>query len=88
MSAEALPLDFLLGEIFAHSVMGVGKTTPCDCSFYSLAVGCGSQVGASVGDRWNPRSLCAGPAIFRYDGHQSMFIVTAAGVIATDPISE
>src|SRR5882762_39008 len=26
--------------------------------------------------------------IFRYGGHQSMFIVTAAGVIATDPISE
>jgi hypothetical protein len=28
MSAEMLPLDFLLGEIFAHSVMGIGKTTP------------------------------------------------------------
>ena len=26
--------------------------------------------------------------IFRYGGHQSMFIVTQAGVIATDPISE
>src|SRR3954469_16188141 len=26
--------------------------------------------------------------IFRYGGHQSMFIVTPAGVIATDPISE
>lgn len=26
--------------------------------------------------------------IFRYGGHQSMFIVTSAGVIATDPISE
>src|ERR1700733_9386025 len=26
--------------------------------------------------------------IFRYVGHQSMFIVTPAGVIATDPISE
>src|SRR6184192_751831 len=26
--------------------------------------------------------------IFRYGGHQSMFIVTAAGVIATDPISQ
>jgi glyoxylase-like metal-dependent hydrolase (beta-lactamase superfamily II) len=26
--------------------------------------------------------------IFRYQGHQSMFIVTPAGVIATDPISE
>src|ERR1700712_3446137 len=26
--------------------------------------------------------------IFRYGGHQSMFIVTKAGVIATDPISE
>src|SRR5579862_8014358 len=26
--------------------------------------------------------------IFRYAGHQSMFIVTPAGVIATDPISE
>jgi glyoxylase-like metal-dependent hydrolase (beta-lactamase superfamily II) len=26
--------------------------------------------------------------IFRYDNHQSMFIVTPAGVIATDPISE
>src|SRR3954465_13955908 len=26
--------------------------------------------------------------IFRYGRHQSMFIVTAAGVIATDPISE
>ena len=26
--------------------------------------------------------------IFRYGGHQSMFIVTTAGVIATDPISE
>ena len=25
--------------------------------------------------------------IFRYGGHQSMFIVTPAGVIATDPIS-
>jgi hypothetical protein len=25
---------------------------------------------------------------FRYQGHQSMFIVTPAGVIATDPISE
>src|SRR3954463_1165379 len=25
--------------------------------------------------------------IFRYQGHQSMFIVTPAGVIATDPIS-
>jgi hypothetical protein len=25
--------------------------------------------------------------IFRYVGHQSMFIVTPAGVIATDPIS-
>src|SRR5206468_4153263 len=25
---------------------------------------------------------------FRYQGHQSMFIVTSAGVIATDPISE
>ena len=24
--------------------------------------------------------------IFRYQGHQSMFIVTKAGVIATDPI--
>src|SRR5258707_13005788 len=26
--------------------------------------------------------------IFRYGGHQSMFIVTKAGVIATDPIGE
>ena len=26
--------------------------------------------------------------IFRYGGHQSMFVVTPAGVIATDPISE
>ena len=26
--------------------------------------------------------------IFRYGNHQSMFIVTPAGVIATDPISE
>src|SRR5580765_8761713 len=26
--------------------------------------------------------------IFRYGGHQSMFIVTPEGVIATDPISE
>src|SRR3989441_8112385 len=26
--------------------------------------------------------------IFRYGGHQSMFIVTPDGVIATDPISE
>src|SRR6266498_2621908 len=26
--------------------------------------------------------------IFRYGGHQSMFIVTPQGVIATDPISE
>src|SRR2546423_8700366 len=26
--------------------------------------------------------------IFRYGGHQSMFIVTPAGVVATDPISE
>src|SRR4029077_14791855 len=26
--------------------------------------------------------------IFRYGGHQAMFIVTPAGVIATDPISE
>lgn len=26
--------------------------------------------------------------IFRYQGHQSMFVVTKAGVIATDPISE
>jgi glyoxylase-like metal-dependent hydrolase (beta-lactamase superfamily II) len=26
--------------------------------------------------------------IFRYDNHQSMFVVTPAGVIATDPISE
>ena len=26
--------------------------------------------------------------IFRYGGHQSMFIVTPAGVIATDPISQ
>ena len=26
--------------------------------------------------------------IFRYSGHQSMFIVTPAGVIVTDPISE
>jgi glyoxylase-like metal-dependent hydrolase (beta-lactamase superfamily II) len=26
--------------------------------------------------------------IFRYGGHQSMFIITPAGVIATDPISE
>src|SRR5262245_56296291 len=26
--------------------------------------------------------------VFRYGGHQSMFIVTPAGVIATDPISE
>ena len=26
--------------------------------------------------------------IFRYDNHQSMFIVTSAGVIVTDPISE
>jgi hypothetical protein len=25
---------------------------------------------------------------FSFGGHQSMFIVTAAGVIATDPISE
>ena len=25
---------------------------------------------------------------FRYQGHQSMFIVTPAGVIATDPISD
>jgi hypothetical protein len=25
--------------------------------------------------------------IFRYENHQSMFIVTKAGVIATDPIS-
>jgi hypothetical protein len=25
--------------------------------------------------------------IFRYGGHQSMFVVTPAGVIATDPIS-
>src|SRR5882762_11519100 len=25
--------------------------------------------------------------IFRYGGHQSMFVVTSAGVIATDPIS-
>jgi glyoxylase-like metal-dependent hydrolase (beta-lactamase superfamily II) len=29
-----------------------------------------------------------GVYIFRYQGHQSMFIVTPAGVIATDPISE
>src|SRR5262249_58454541 len=27
-------------------------------------------------------------SIFRYGNHQSMFIVTPAGVIATDPISE
>src|SRR6476661_6400358 len=26
--------------------------------------------------------------IFRYGGHQSMFVVTPAGVIATDPIGE
>ena len=26
--------------------------------------------------------------IFRYGNHQSMFIITPAGVIATDPISE
>src|SRR3954468_11740914 len=26
--------------------------------------------------------------IFRYQGHQSMFVVTPEGVIATDPISE
>src|SRR6516225_11570763 len=26
--------------------------------------------------------------IFRYGNHQSMFVVTSAGVIATDPISE
>ena len=26
--------------------------------------------------------------IFRYGNHQSMFVVTPAGVIATDPISE
>ncbi|HEX7942144.1 MAG TPA: hypothetical protein VF488_10090, partial [Gemmatimonadaceae bacterium] len=26
--------------------------------------------------------------IFRYGGHQSMFVVTKAGVIATDPIGE
>ncbi len=25
--------------------------------------------------------------IFRYQGHQSMFIVTPAGVIATDPVA-
>ena len=25
--------------------------------------------------------------IFRYQGHQSMFIVTSEGVIATDPIA-
>ena len=25
--------------------------------------------------------------IFRYQGHQSMFVVTPAGVIVTDPIS-
>jgi hypothetical protein len=29
-----------------------------------------------------------GVYIFRYQGHQSMFIVTPQGVIATDPIGE
>ena len=41
---------------------------------------CGGPMESKVALCWTGK--------FSFGGHQSMFIVTAAGVIATDPISE
>jgi glyoxylase-like metal-dependent hydrolase (beta-lactamase superfamily II) len=41
-----------------------------------------------LGRRSPPPRSTENVYIFRYGGHQSMFIVTPQGVIATDPISE
>ena len=59
-----------------------------------VAVGLGLTVMASVASAQNAPAVSTKKVdgtdnvyIFRYGGHQSMFVVTSQGVIATDPIS-
>ena len=46
-----------------------------------------AAAAATPAQRFETRKITDNVYIFRYDGHQSMFVVTPAGVIATDPIA-
>ncbi len=53
-----------------------------------LAVGLGAGRAAAQAPPFETRKIADNVYVFRFGGHQSMFVVTADGVIATDPIGD
>ncbi|MGH7335482.1 MAG: MBL fold metallo-hydrolase, partial [Candidatus Rokuibacteriota bacterium] len=51
-----------------------------------LAVGLGAGRLAAQAPPFETRKIADNVYVFRFGGHQSMFVVTPDGVIATDPI--